>query len=82
MGSDVDPATRKRAEKLADQLEAGHTLRPVKGRSHYTLADKWSRRVIGKELLWSDWHIKYGDIKLTESQIETLRKKGFTINIK
>lgn len=96
MGDDVDPATRKRAEKLADQLEAGHTLIPQYGMRynpktkryvrtdeirHYEISGDKSKRVLGEALSKFEWDIKYGSVKLTESEVETLRNKGFTIKI-
>lgn len=96
MGDSVDPATRKRAEKLADQMEKGHTLIPQYGMRynpktkryvptdeilHYEVAGDKSKRVLGEALGKLEWDIKYGSIKLTEIEVETLRNKGFTIRI-
>jgi hypothetical protein len=96
MGDDVDPATRKRAEKLAGQLEHGHTLIPQYGMRynpetkryvptdeirHYEISGDKSKRVLGKALSKFEWDIKYGSVKLTEIEVETLRNKGFTIRI-
>ena len=51
MGSDVDPAVRKRAEKLADLMEQGHTLRP-EYRTEYNWARKKHVPVEPKEILY------------------------------
>lgn len=51
MGADVDPAVRKRAEKLADLMEQGHTLRP-EYRTEYNHARKKHVPVEPKEVLY------------------------------
>lgn len=99
MGADVDPAVRKRAEKLADLMEKGHTLRPEyrteynrsknkhvpvepKEILYYQPTSMHTKRVFGNVLGRSEYDINWGNLKITMGEINRLRKKGFTINIK
>ncbi len=96
MGDSVDPATRKRAEKLADQMEEGHTLIPqyatkfdlktkryvpTEEISRYIVTKTRSKTLIGEAIGTSLYDAKWGSVKLSEGNIDDLRNKGFTIRI-
>jgi hypothetical protein len=96
MGDDVDPATRKRAEKLADQMEAGYTLTPeyytrydAKAKRHVSTGEirhyqpngLTDKKILGEALGRSEGDIRWGNLSMSENDIETLRNKGFTIRI-
>jgi hypothetical protein len=97
MGADVCPAVRKRAEKLAERMEQGHTLRPeyktaynwarkkhvpVEPRVilHYLPTTMHTKKVLGEALNRNEWDIRWGNVNISESNINNLRKRGFTIN--